>query len=110
MAEIRDEKGKAGEVPNATACGCGGNPPPVRKQESDSIRGAAIALCMSVDELKELLRGEKPSESKDDEDDLREKVKQLRAEVAFLKSENYRLNERLTALRVFTDKSFVIRF
>lgn len=84
---------------------------------TNTLRGAAIALCMTVDELEELLcrrskeKAEAPSESKDDDD--KAKISQLRAEVAFLKSENHRLQQEITSQEIALRKyknSFVIRF
>lgn len=64
------------------------------------MRGAAIALCMSVDELRQLLDGRcdkvKASDSTASESENAEKLKQLRTEVAFLKSENARLSHELS--------------
>lgn len=87
----------------------------------NSLRGAAISLCMTVEELEALLR-RRDSEKKSDEiksdkslssSELETKVMSLRAEVAYLRSENHRLQNEVSSLDTALSKyknAFVIRF
>jgi FtsZ-binding cell division protein ZapB len=84
MAELRNEECKGGkDNPSSASCGCG-NPKAVQGIAMNSIRGAAIALAMNVDELRELLG------SKGEGD-----AAKLRVQIAELKSENERLREEV---------------
>lgn len=83
MAELRDEECQGGKVDSPSAsCGCG-NTKAVQGIALNSLRGAAIGLCISPDELRELLLGG----SNEGE------AAKLRVEIAELKSENARLKE-----------------
>lgn len=64
-------------------------------RDNNSIRGAAIALCVSVDELKQMLDGKVLD--KLDGDKLKD-VAEARATIAHLRSENARLEARVDEL------------
>lgn len=86
MAELRKEETEKGEGPDCASPRCCGNPSAVRGIAINSLRGAAIALCMSPEELRELLQG-KPKENED--------TASLRVQIAELKSENASLKAEL---------------
>lgn len=113
MASICNEGGseKPKVNPTAASCGCG-DTEAVQPKDNNSLRGAAIALCMSVDELRELLNSTpKKVEEKSKEDC--DKLTQLRAEVAFLKSENLALRQEVNSMDIALRRyknAFVIKF
>lgn len=112
MASLRDETGpeRKGNT-SSESCGCA-DTDGVRQKDNNSLRGAAIALCMSVDELRELLNSTpKKVEEKSKEDC--DKLAQLRAEVAFLKSENFALRQEVNSMDIALRRyknAFVIKF
>lgn len=99
MAEIRDEKEKGGQGCDDALCGCKGDSKPVRRNANNSIRGAALSLCMSVDELLDLLekRDARLSWSSTDPAKL-ERIAELESRVKALEAENAKLKESNKAL------------
>lgn len=99
MAEIRDEKKEAGQGRDDALCGCKGDSKSVRRDANNSIRGAALSLCMSVDELLDLLakRDARLSWSSTDAAKL-ERIAELESKVKALEDENARLKESNKAL------------
>lgn len=89
MAPICNEGGSKEQKgnPASASCGCG-NTDGVRQKENNSVRGAALALCMSVEELRELL-------DLRNGDEQTKKVAELRSQISELKSENAALKQLL---------------
>jgi len=85
MATIRDEAPEQGKGHNNAQSCCAGNTEAVRQFALNSLNGAAIALCMGPDELRELLN-KKPEG---------EELKQMRMRVAELVTENAMLKHEL---------------
>lgn len=100
MAKIRDEKDKAGKGCDDAACDCKG-PSDAGRKVNNSIRGAALSLCMTVDELLELLEKRDARLSWTSTDaaklariaELESRLKELEAENAKLKEANKALSE-----------------
>ena len=84
MATFCNEGPEKGKSDSSATSHCCGDSKGVQGFALNSLRGAAIGLCMSVDELRELL------ESKGEGN-----AAKLRVQIAELKSDNERLRHEL---------------
>jgi hypothetical protein len=97
MAELCDKKTESGKGLNSSEQCCLGNPERVQGFALNTLRGAAIALCITPEELKNLLGGTKCNN---------EEVSKLRLRVAELETENTELRSALNERLTETEKVF----